>query len=130
MIDEPVYVFEGRVKNLLLAVFIYVLASILAIAVFYYKLPFTVPSVYHGGFGYPLLFCLFVALFLSYLGLFKSKKVVFFENHLKARSVLGRSFEIPYSELDFKPPLERKTGGYTNFGVRRMGESSSWIDVG
>ena len=72
---------------------------------------------------------------MTYRTLAESKKIAFYDDHLSTRGLLGKTVNIPYAELEVKPPvlINPKNGRSSNIQIRRKDETPSskkWIELG
>ena len=136
MLAQPIYVYEGRFKILSLALALYFLAAFQVYLVIYSGLTLLgIPGVPYSGPLFPISFCVVMGTILFYRAVVRSFQVAFYEDFLTATNLLGKSLQIPYSQLEYSPPLlNKKTGQYSKFMIRPTGTKSTsprnWIVVG
>ena len=132
MPDQPVFVYDKRVAMLLGTVSLYLLAIFQILLVLDYHLPLVVSGTYHGDLFYTISFCIAFGLLMTYRTFFDSKKVAFYDDHLSISGFLGKINNIPYAELEVKPPvlINPKNGRSSNIYFRRKNTSGKWIELG
>lgn len=126
---QPVYVNDYRLVMLVGTLCLFLSAAGLILLIFDYHWPLLVPGDPHGSLGYPILLCILFGCLMSYRTFVETKRIAFFDDHLTMRG-FGRAVNIPYSELEVKPPraTNPKTGKTSNLRFRKKNQGR-WIET-